>query len=53
MNEMLASGGCPWAIIRVEDRKACVRSDSASIDLDIKPLCEFLAERARWSMKDS
>lgn len=49
MNVMLASGGYPWTVIRVEDREAYLSAlDSASIDIDIKPFCEFLAERTRW-----
>jgi fido (protein-threonine AMPylation protein) len=52
MNVMLASGGYPWAIIRVEDRDAYLAAlDRASIDMDIKPFSAFVAERARWSLE--
>ena len=51
MNAMLASGGYPWTVIRVEDRTAYLTAlDRASIDTDIGPFAGFLAERVRWSM---
>ena len=35
---------------RVEDRGAYLEAlDRASIDMDIKPFSEFVAERTRWS----
>ncbi len=52
MNAMLASGGYPWTVIRVEDRKVYLAAlDRASIDMKIEPFAEFIAERVRWSMK--
>ena len=52
MNVMLASGGYPWTIIRVEDRDACLAArDRASIDMDIEPFAQFVAERLKWSME--
>jgi fido (protein-threonine AMPylation protein) len=52
MNAMLASGGYPWTVIRVEDRNAYLGAlDRASIDMDIKPFAKLIAERVRWSMK--
>lgn len=46
MNAMLASGGYPWMVIRVEDRTAYLAAlDRASIDLDIVPFAEFIADR--------
>ena len=52
MNAMLASGGYPWTVIRVEDRASYLLAlDSASIDMDIKPFSKFIAERVRWSME--
>jgi fido (protein-threonine AMPylation protein) len=52
MNAMLASGGYPWTVIRVEDRNDYLGAlDRASIDMDIKPFAELIAERVRWSMK--
>ena len=48
MNAMLASGGYPWMVIRVEDRtKYLAALDRASIDLDIEPFAEFIADRVR------
>jgi hypothetical protein len=50
MNAMLASGGYPWTVIRVEDRDAYLSAlDLASIDMDIAPFAAFVAERVRWS----
>jgi len=38
MNAMLASGGYPWAVIRVRIRNTYLKAlDSASIDMDINP----------------
>ena len=52
MNAMLASGGCPWTVIRVEDRNGYLAAlDHASIDMKIEPFAGFIAERVRWSMK--
>jgi fido (protein-threonine AMPylation protein) len=50
MNAMLASGGYPWTVVRVEDRGRYLRAlDSASIDLNVEPFALFLAERVAWS----
>ena len=52
MNAMLASGGYPWTVIRVEDRDAYLAAlDRASIDADIAPFTTFIADRVRWSME--
>ncbi len=54
MNVMLASGGYPWTVIRVEDRDAYLGAlDRASIDTDINPFAAFVAERVRWSMEQA
>ena len=54
MNAMLASGGYPWTVIRVEDRNAYLAAlDRASIDMKIEPFAEFIAERVRWSTKQA
>jgi fido (protein-threonine AMPylation protein) len=51
MNTMLASGGYPWTVVRVEDRARYLSAlDSASIDLNIAPFAAFLAERVEWSV---
>lgn len=50
MNVMLASGGYPWTVIKVEDRAAYLYAlDRASIDMDIAPFSTFIAERLRWA----
>jgi Fic family protein len=50
MNAMLACGGYPWTVVRVEDRARYLRAlDSAGIDLNIEPFAAFLAERVAWS----
>jgi len=51
MNAMLASGGYPWTVIRVEDRDPYLSAlDKASIEMDIAPFTAFVAERVRWSV---
>ncbi|CAN5771639.1 Fic family protein [soil metagenome] len=51
MNVMLASGGYPWTVIRVEDRNAYMAAlEGASVETDIRPFARFLADRLRWSM---
>jgi len=51
MNAMLASGGYPWTVVRVEDRNAYLAAlDRASIDADIRPFATFIAERVNWSL---
>ena len=51
MNAMLASGGYPWTVIRVEDRKAYLTAlERASVGLNIEPFARFVAERVAWSM---
>ena len=43
MNAMLASGGFPWTVVRVEDRAEYLDAlDRASIDSDIAPFAAFL-----------
>jgi fido (protein-threonine AMPylation protein) len=52
MNVMLASGGYPWTIIRLRDRRAYLAAlDRASIDVDIKPFTTLLAQRVRWALE--
>ncbi|MEO4001992.1 Fic family protein [Mesorhizobium sp. CAU 1732] len=50
MNAMLASGGYPWTVVRVDDR-ACYLAglERASGDMDVRSFAEFLAERVQWS----
>ena len=52
MNAMLASGGYPWTVIRVEDRDPYLAAlNSASVDMDIALFARFIAERVRGSLK--
>ena len=52
MNTMLASGGYPWTVVRVEDRKQYLAAlDNASIDQQIGPFAEFLSQRIQWSVE--
>ena len=45
MNALLASGGYPWTVVRVSERKRYMNAlEKASVDGDIKPLTKFLAE---------
>jgi len=50
MNAMLAAGGYPWTVIRVEDRHEYLATlETASVDLAIEPFARFIAERVDWS----
>jgi len=52
MNAMLASGGYPWTVIRAKDRAAYLTAlDRASIDMDIGPFTDFIAQRVPWSLE--
>ena len=52
MNVMLASGGYPWTVIRVEDRDDYLSSlEAASVESSIGPLAHFIAKRVELSMK--
>ena len=54
MNAMLASGGYPWTVIRVDDREKYLKAlESASVGNDIKPFAAFLAERVKWSTEQA
>ena len=45
MNVMLASGGYPWTVIPVEKRNDYRKAlEKASVEQDIKPFADFLAE---------
>ena len=51
MNAMLASGGYPWTVIRVEDRDTYMKAlESASVQMNIEPFAKFIGERVKWSM---
>lgn len=52
MNAMLASGGYPWTVIRVEDRDPYLTAlEIASVEGDITPFARFVAERVAWPVK--
>ena len=52
MNVMLASGGYPWTVIRIRDRKAYLAAlDRASIDVDLGPFTTLIAQRVRWALE--
>jgi Fic family protein len=52
MNLMLASGGYPWTIIPVERRNDYMAAlESASVDQNIEPFAEFLAQLVRNNME--
>ena len=43
---MLASGGYPWTVVRVDDRKEFLKAlDRASIDIDARLFSAFIGER--------
>ncbi|WP_205855698.1 Fic family protein [Phytoactinopolyspora endophytica] len=44
MNAMLATGGYPWTVVRVDDRDAYMAAlEEASIGADIRPFAAFIA----------
>ena len=52
MNVMLASGGYPWTVIRIVDRKSYLSAlDRASIEMDIHPFTIFIVRRVQWRLE--
>jgi hypothetical protein len=52
MNVMLASGGYPWTVVRVIDRKSYLSAlDRASIEMDIHPFTTFIVRRVQWRLE--
>ena len=52
MNVMLASGGYPWTVIRIVDRKSYLTAlDRASIEMDIHPFTTFIVRRVQWRLE--
>ena len=52
MNVLLASGGYPWTVIRVDERDAYLASlERASIDQDMEPFARFPAERVASALE--
>lgn len=54
MNALLATGGYPWTVIRVDDRDAYLAAlEQASTEADIRPFAGFVAERVERSLAAS
>jgi hypothetical protein len=52
MNIMLASGGYPWTVIRIRDRKSYLSAlDRASIEMEIHPFITFIVRRVQWHLE--
>ena len=52
MNTMLASGGYPWSIIRVENRDPYLAAlERASVHQDMEPFARFVADQVPLSME--
>ncbi len=52
LNVMLASGGYPWTVVPVEERKDyMVALEKASVENDIEPFAKFLAHLVKQGMK--
>ena len=52
MNVMLPSGGYPWTVIRLRDRKAYLAAlDSASIETKIDSFATLIGQRVRWALE--
>jgi len=53
MNALLASGGHPWTIIRLKDRKRYMEAlEVASMEFQIEPFAQLILERLNWSMTE-
>lgn len=51
MNAMLATGGYPWTVVRVEQRKRYLEAlDAASLEQDIVPFAGLMAEAVELAM---
>lgn len=51
MNAMLASGGYPWTIIRVNNRADYMAAlETASVESDIEPFAQFIEAQVRRAM---
>ena len=51
MNAMLASGGYPWTVIRVDDRADYMRGlEEASVEGNVRPFANFIADRLHGSL---
>ena len=52
LNVMLASGGYPWTVIPVEERKAYMEAlEKASVEQNIEPFAKFLAHLVNQGLK--
>ena len=52
MNVMLASGGYPWTVIRIRDRRSYLSAlDDASTGMDIHPFATFIVHRVQWRLE--
>ena len=52
MNTMLASGGYPWTVIRVDDRAAYMAAlETASVESNIEPFAQFVGAQVRRTMR--
>jgi len=52
LNVMLASGGYPWTVIPVEERKVYMAAlEKASVENDIEPFAKFLAHLVKQGIK--
>lgn len=54
MNALLASGGYPWTVIRVEHRSAYLAAlETASVENDLRPLARFIAQQIRATRRSA
>jgi len=52
MNALLAAGGYPWTIIKVEDRSEYLAAlETASVESDVRPFATFVAKQMRRSAR--
>jgi Fic family protein len=54
MNVILASGGYPWTVIPVEERKDYMQAlEKASVNQDIQPFAQFLGHLVSQGLKET
>ncbi len=54
MNTLLAAGGYPWTVIRVEDRAEYLSAlEAASAESDVQPFARFVAQQMRQTQESS
>ncbi len=54
MNALLAGGGYPWTVIRVDDRAPYLSAlETASVEADVRPFARFIARQMQHTPASS